>query len=60
MDRKCPLCGALYSAPPAISRLDNKTPICPTCGVKQALDVAGVKKNEREEIIKIVKNGYPV
>ena len=32
--RKCPKCGAEYQGHPAISRRDNKTPICPDCGTK--------------------------
>ena len=32
----CPICGEYYSEPPAISRKDNKTKICPNCGVGEA------------------------
>lgn len=35
----CPTCGNKYEGYPAISRKDNKTPICPDCGVKEALEV---------------------
>ena len=35
----CPICGNKYEGYPAISRKDNKTPICPDCGVKEALEV---------------------
>ena len=34
----CPICGKPYKGYPAISRKDNKTPICPECGTKEALD----------------------
>ena len=37
---KCPKCGGRYNAHPAISRVDNKTKICPMCGVKEALEAA--------------------
>lgn len=37
----CPICGSEYSAPPALSRKDNKTPICPDCGTREALQAAG-------------------
>lgn len=33
----CPMCDTEYSEPPAISRFDNSTEICPTCGIKEAL-----------------------
>ena len=33
----CPICNQKYTQHPAISRLDNKTNICPTCGIKEAL-----------------------
>ena len=34
----CPRCGASYSGYPAISRLDNKTEICPDCGETEAME----------------------
>lgn len=33
----CPLCQKEYDGHPAISRKDNKTEICPDCGIKEAL-----------------------
>lgn len=36
--RTCPICGKQYYTYPATSRRDNKTKICPDCGVKEALD----------------------
>ena len=36
--RICPICGNEYTEHPAISRKDNITEICPTCGMKEALD----------------------
>lgn len=33
----CPICKNTYTDFPAISRVDNKTPICPDCGVREAL-----------------------
>lgn len=38
--RTCPRCGRRYTAPPALSRTDNKTEICPDCGVQEALEIA--------------------
>ena len=36
----CPICNRKYEGIPALSRLDNKTLICPECGTEQALDAA--------------------
>lgn len=33
----CPKCKKKYSQHSAISRIDNKTNICPACGIKEAL-----------------------
>lgn len=35
--RVCPVCGRNYSDPPALSRADNTTDICPDCGMMEAL-----------------------
>lgn len=37
-NRTCPKCGKQYSGYPALSRIDNKTKICPDCGNKEAVD----------------------
>lgn len=34
----CPRCKQRYSGYPAISRTDNKTPICSRCGTAEALE----------------------
>lgn len=34
--RICPECGKEYSSRPALSRKDNKTMICPKCGMMEA------------------------
>lgn len=34
---KCPKCGKYYTGYPALSREDNKTKVCPECGLKEAL-----------------------
>lgn len=36
--RTCPRCGKLYTEPPAISRDDNETELCPMCGTTEALE----------------------
>ena len=35
---KCPKCGKYYVDYPALSREDNKTEICPECGVREATE----------------------
>ena len=44
--RKCPRCGKSYAAPPALSRTDNETLICPDCGTREALASIGIKADE--------------
>lgn len=36
--RLCPICKENYTGYPAISRKDNKTEICPTCGVRESFE----------------------
>jgi hypothetical protein len=52
--RKCPLCKRLYHQPPALSRTDNKTLICPDCGTRQALESIGVDAFQQEQIIRTI------
>ena len=52
--RICPICGRPYSGVPALSRTDNKTKICPDCGIRQALESIGVDKEEQEKILSII------
>lgn len=51
MIKKCPLCGKEYKGHPAISRKDNATPICPECGMREALEGLGIGKDEIEKIV---------
>ena len=52
--RICPKCGKTYKGHPAISRDDNETPICPTCGTREALESIGISKEEQDRIIKVI------
>ena len=54
MDRVCPLCGMRYDEPPALSRTDSETLICPDCGTRQALESIGVSVEEQEKILAII------
>lgn len=49
--RTCPLCGQMFIGHPALSRIDNKTLICPDCGTRQALESIGVCEEEQEKIL---------
>lgn len=44
--KKCPKCKNNYNDYPALSRVDNKTEICPLCGETEALTIvtAGSRK----------------
>ena len=43
-----------HDAVTALSRLDNETPICPDCGIRQSLESIGVQPDERERILEII------
>ena len=49
--KKCPKCGNWFLNYPALSRRDNKTYICPDCGVKEAMEdyMSSRKKEGLEE-----------
>lgn len=47
--RICPICGQIYHEPPALSRADGKTQICPDCGTREALQSIGVGNEEQEK-----------
>ena len=50
----CPLCGKAYRGYPALSRTDNVTPICPDCGIRQALASIGIAPDEQEKILAVI------
>ncbi len=52
--RVCPRCGQTYSEPPALSRVDNETLICPDCGTREALATLGVDIEEQEAILRTI------
>lgn len=52
--RICPVCGQTYHEPPALSRADGKTQICPDCGTREALQSMGVDTDEQEGIIETI------
>ena len=50
----CPKCGLPYEGRPALSRDDNKTLLCPDCGVREAPESIGVDAAEQEEILETI------
>lgn len=53
--KTCPKCKREYKGHPALSRLDNKTYICPACGIAEALDAVPdqhMSQIEKSEILK--------
>lgn len=52
--RKCPICGKEYQEPPAISRKDNETEICPDCGTLEALEAVGATQETKDEVLRTI------
>ncbi len=50
----CPRCGQHYQGFPALSRVDNKTHICPDCSTREALESINVEPAEQEAILRII------
>ena len=50
----CPRCGQVCHEPPALSRIDNQTLICPDCGTREALESMDIGQEEQEEILAII------
>lgn len=53
-EKICPNCGQAYTARPALSRKDNKTLICPDCGIREALSDLGIDFEEQEKILEAI------
>ena len=58
--RICPICKKEYSAPPALSRKDSKTEICPICSTKEALKAAGFEEEDSmfKSVVETVEKAY--
>lgn len=54
--KECPKCHQFYKGYPAISRVDNKTAICPRCGSIEALENLGLPSDEIKRILDKIPN----
>ncbi len=54
----CPRCGQTYHGRPAVSRVDNRTQLCPDCGTREALESIGVDVKEQEQILEAIHRCY--
>ena len=56
----CPKCNKEFTTSPALSRVDNKTYICSSCGTKEALDIAfnngAMSKEDADNILEMITN----
>ena len=52
--RICPACGGPLTAHPALSRIDNKTEICPDCGLIEALSMIGMDEDDQRQLVRIL------
>lgn len=47
----CPFCKMPFSSPPALSRVDNTTLICPRCGTREALETLALSQEKIDGIL---------
>lgn len=52
----CPKCNKEFTVRPALSRKDNKTEICPECGIIEALESVPNSYRPEEFYIEVVKD----
>ena len=50
--RICPICQRQYDEYPALSRKDNRTEICPDCGMVEAFESFGLTEKEAQKKVK--------
>ena len=52
----CVTCGKEFDYPPALSRKDNKSPVCRVCSAAEALDAFGASDKEKERVLEEVSS----
>ena len=55
---KCPICERYYTQRPAISRVDNRTLICPVCGAVEAMESTGISGELSDKILAVINQSY--
>lgn len=56
----CPKCRKPYTGRPALSRVDNKTDICPDCGMREAIESIPGMNDRSDGQHEDVRNGRTV
>lgn len=59
--RRCPICNKDYKERPALSRADNKTEICPKCGMLEAvksIPAQAMEEQQRAELETFIKRSF--
>ena len=51
---KCTRCGKMFDYPPALSRKDNKSPVCRICGAAEAMEAYGASSVDMEKVLAVV------
>lgn len=54
---ECPKCGKHYDGNSALSREDNKTNVCPRCGLREAIESEGYAEEEIDKALKVFDKG---
>ena len=52
----CSICGKKFSYPPALSREDNRSPVCRPCSALEALDAAGIRDEDKERVLAEIRS----
>ena len=47
----CVRCGKKFDYVPALSRADNKSPVCRPCSTLEALEAVGASDKEKERVL---------
>lgn len=56
----CPMCGETTKEDvfPSLSRVDNKTDICPQCGIQEAIICLRHRRDSKDVVIDSLKAAY--
>ena len=51
----CSRCGKEFSYPPALSRVDNSSPVCRFCGAEEAMIAAGASEEQMSAVLEEIR-----